>query len=98
AGGVIRLGGEAARPVAVARAGLVTLISRRAGVRGPAAHAAGAHVARRARVPVIARRAVHLVGEAARAVAVARPGQVALVGRGAAVCGPGTDAAGAHIG
>src|SRR5207244_8466 len=79
AGGAVRLVGEAARPVAVAGACLVALIGRGSAVRGPAALAAGAHVGLGARGAVVARGAVRLVGEAARPVAVARAGLVALI-------------------
>src|SRR5205823_5287072 len=96
--GAIRLAGEAARPVAVARPGLLAGTGSGAAVRGPAADAAGAHIGLRARVAIVARGAVRLVGEAARPVAVAGARLVALVGRRAAVRGSGAGAGGADIG
>src|SRR5207244_4478676 len=63
----------------------------------PGAHTARAHVAARAGVPVVARRAVRLVGVGARAVAVAGPGLVTLVGRRAGIRGPGARSARAHV-
>src|SRR5204862_100760 len=95
-GRAVRLAREAARAVAVARAGLVALVGRRAAVRRPAADPAGAHIGLGARIPFITGRAIRLAREAARAVAVARAGLVALVGRRAAVRGPAADPAGAH--
>src|SRR5204863_95185 len=96
--GAVRLAGEAARPVAVAGAGLVALVGRGARVRGSPAVAGGAGIGLRARVPVVARGAVRLVGEAARPVAVAGAGLLARVGRGAGIRAPRAAAGGAHIG
>src|SRR2546426_965413 len=77
----VRLGGVGAGAVAVAGAGLVALVGRRAGEGRAAAGAPRADVVLVARVAVVAGRAVRLGGVGAGAVAVAGAGLVALVGR-----------------
>src|SRR5207253_2457765 len=63
------------------------------------AHAAGAHVGLGARVAVVTRRGIRLVGETARSIAVAGAAAlVALVGRSTGVRCAAADAGGAHVG
>src|SRR5439155_1558074 len=81
AGGAVRLACEAARPVAVAGAGLLARAGRGAGVGGAAAGAGGAHVGLGAGIAVVARRAVGLAGETTSSVAVAGAGLLARTGR-----------------
>src|SRR5207247_1790145 len=77
----VRLVGVGASAVAVAGAGLVALVGRRAGEGRARAGPHRAGVVLGARGAVVARRPVRLVGVGAGAVAVAGAGLVALVGR-----------------
>src|SRR5207247_1577261 len=77
----VRVVGVRAGAVAVAGAGLVALVGRRAGEGRARARAARADVILCARGAVVAGRPVRLVGVGAGAVAVAGAGLVALVGR-----------------
>src|SRR5439155_1743026 len=92
AGRPVRLGSVGAGAVAVAGAGLVALVGRRAGEGRAAAGPPRADVVLRARVAVVAGRPVRLGSVGAGAVAVAGAGLVALVGRrageGRAAAGP----------
>src|SRR5207244_3956890 len=81
----VRLGGVGAGAVAVAGAGLVALVGRRAGEGRAAAGPRRADVVLGARGAVVAGRAVRLGGVGAGAVAVAGARLVALVGRRARV-------------
>ena len=63
----VGLVGKAARPIPVARPCLMALVRRSAGITGPAAHSARAHVVLRARVPVVADRPVGQQYETVRA-------------------------------
>ena len=94
---LVRLVGEAARPIPVARPHLMALVRRSAGITGPAAHSTRAHVVLRARIPVVARCPVGLVGEAARPIPVARPHLMALVWRSAGITGPAAHSTRAHV-
>src|SRR5207247_1351488 len=91
----VRFVGVRAGAVAVAGAGLVALVGRRAGEGRARARADRADVILCARGAVVAGRPVRLVGVGAGAVAVAGAGLVALVGRRA---GEGRAAAGPQIG
>src|SRR5207302_1798529 len=97
AGGAVRFVGEAARPVAVAGAGVLALVGRGARVRAAGAAPRGAHVVLGAGDAVVAGAAVGLVGEAAAAIAVAGAGVLALARRGAGVGGAGAGPRGAHV-
>src|SRR5207253_11334335 len=81
AGRAVRLGGVGAGAVAIAGAGLVALVGRRAREGRAAAGPRRADVVLGARGAVVARRPVRFVGVRASAVAVAGAGLVALVGR-----------------
>src|SRR5439155_1687842 len=93
AGRAVRLDGVGAGAVAVAGAGLVALVGRRAREGRAAAGPRRADVVLGARGSVEARRAVRVGGVGAGAVAVAGAGLVALVGRrtgeGRAIAGAG---------
>src|SRR5207244_3549836 len=92
AGRAVRLDGVGAGAVAIAGAGLVALVGRRAGEGRAAAGPRRADVVLGARGAVVAGRSVRLVGVGAGAVAIAGAGLVALVGRrageGRAAAGP----------
>src|SRR5439155_1203672 len=81
AGRAVRLGGVGAGAVAVAGAGLVALVGRRAGEGRAGAGPGRADVVLRAGGAVVARRPVRLAGGGAGAVAIARAALAALVGR-----------------
>src|SRR5439155_1347453 len=83
--------------VAVAGAGLVALVGRRAGEGRAAARAARTDIVLGARVAVVAGRAVRLGGVGAGAAGVAGAGRVALVVRRAGGGGAGRASAGAVL-